>query len=38
MVQPSQKWLDKFSETLVPEMFVRITYALQNPVCKKRDS
>lgn len=31
MVQPSQKWLDKFSETLVPEMFVRITYGVTEP-------
>jgi hypothetical protein len=31
MVQPSQKWLDKFSETLVPEMFVRIAYGVTEP-------
>lgn len=31
MVQPSQKWLDKFSETLVPEMFVKITYGVTEP-------
>lgn len=31
MVQPSQKWLDKFSETLVPEMFVKVTYGVTEP-------
>lgn len=31
MVQPSQRWLDKFNETLVPETFVKITYAITEP-------
>ena len=31
MVQPSQKWLDKFNDTLVPEMFVKITYSITEP-------
>lgn len=31
MVRPSQKWIEKFSETLVPEMFVRITYGVTEP-------
>ena len=31
MVQPSQKWLDKFNGTLVPEMFVKITYSITEP-------
>lgn len=31
MVQPSQKWLAQFEETLVPETFVKITYAITEP-------
>mgnify|MGYP006907954516 CR=1 FL=1 len=31
MVQPSDKWLEKFNNTLVPEMFVRITYSITEP-------
>ena len=31
MVQPSQKWLDKFNDTLVPEMFVKIVYSITEP-------
>lgn len=31
MVQPSQAWLEKFDGTLVPETFVRITYAMTEP-------
>lgn len=31
MVQPSQAWLDKFDETLVPEMFIRILYSVTEP-------
>ena len=31
MVQPSQKWLDKFNDTLVPEIFVKITYGITEP-------
>lgn len=31
MVQPSQKWLDAFNGTLVPEMFVKITYSITEP-------
>lgn len=31
MVQPSQAWLDKFNDTIVPEMFLRITYSVTEP-------
>lgn len=31
MVQPSQKWLNKFNDTLVPEMFVKIIYSITEP-------
>lgn len=31
MVQPSQAWLDKYNETLVPEMFIRILYSVTEP-------
>ena len=35
MEHPSQKWLDKFSETLVPETFIKISYDSTEPGVQK---
>lgn len=35
MEHPSQKWLDKFKETLVPETFVKISYDSSEPGVQK---
>ncbi len=31
MIKPSQDWLEKFNDTLVPETFVKITYSVTEP-------
>ena len=35
MEHPSQKWLNKFSETLVPETFIKIFYDSTEPGVQK---